>query len=82
MKNNTRMNRFEAKRKKYTIVYTFKTVLTWIGYYTAFQLLLNILAISLNVISNLFMQLHDLIVFINSYLNYYLRSIKDELFSV
>ncbi|SPT77741.1 Uncharacterised protein [Niallia circulans] len=30
MKNNTRMNRFEAKRKKCTILYTFKIVLTWI----------------------------------------------------
>lgn len=74
MNNNTRMNRFEAKRKKGSFVKVFKTVLTLIGYYTAFQILLNILAISLNVISNLLMQLHDLMVFINSYLNYYLRS--------
>ncbi|MEH7437849.1 hypothetical protein V7182_10170 [Neobacillus drentensis] len=82
MNNNTRMNRFEAKRKKCTFGYILKTVLTWIGYFTAIPILFNILVICLNSLSNLFMQLHDLMVFINSYLNYYLRSVKDELFNV
>ncbi|ARW05753.1 hypothetical protein S101359_00725 [Bacillus atrophaeus] len=82
MNNNTRMNRFEAKRKKRSFVYIFKTVLTGIGYLTAIPILFNFLAICLNIMSNVFMQLHDLMVFINSYLNYYLRSVKDELFNV